>query len=59
MEKQKSGELYKKLTEFDSNRSKNINVVKEILYKFSYCNLEKVFDQFFGNQKKVLIFSIN
>ena len=44
MEKQKSGELYKKLTEFDSNRSKNINVVKEILYKFSYCNLEKVFD---------------
>ena len=44
MENQKSGELYEKLTDFDSDRSKNINVVKEILYKFSYCNLEDIFD---------------
>ncbi len=45
MEKQNSEELYEKLTNFDSDRSKNVNVVKEILYKFSYCNLDEVFDE--------------
>jgi hypothetical protein len=44
MEKQNSEELYKKLTAFDLDRSDKINVVKEILYKFSYCNLDEVFD---------------
>ena len=43
MGKQYSDDLYEKLKVFDSDRSKNINVVKEILYKFSYCNLDDVF----------------
>lgn len=44
MGKQYSVDLYEKLKVFDSDRSKNINVVKEILYKFSYCNLDDVFE---------------
>ncbi|MFM1894652.1 MAG: hypothetical protein RIQ90_1818 [Bacteroidota bacterium] len=44
--KQKSGVFYNKLLEFDEDpkKEKNINYVKELLYKFSYSNLEDVFD---------------
>lgn len=40
---QNSEDFYDKLVEFDSNKSININYVKEILYKFSYCNLKDCF----------------
>jgi hypothetical protein len=42
--KQNSTDFYSKLLEFDDDKTKNINYVKEILYKFSYCNLADVFD---------------
>ena len=42
---QSSIDFYKKLIAFDDNKENNINYVKEILYKFSYCNLENVFDK--------------
>ena len=44
--RQDSEEFYGYLLEFDKNpkRTMNINYVKEILYKFSYCNLEDAFD---------------
>ena len=41
--KQSSIDFYKKLIAFDSDKKSNINYVKEILYKFSYCNLEDAF----------------
>ncbi len=43
---QKSIDFYQKLQEFDNdtNKTTNINYVKEILYKFSYCNLGYAFD---------------
>ena len=44
--RQNSEEFYGYLLEFDKDPKKtmNINYVKEILYKFSYCNLEDAFD---------------
>jgi hypothetical protein len=44
--KQISIDFYQKLKEFDNdpNKTTNINYVKEILYKFSYCDLEDAFD---------------
>lgn len=42
--KQNSIDFYNKLLEFDNDKTKNINYVKEILYKFSYCNLAHAFD---------------
>ena len=44
--RQNSEEFYGYLLEFDKNPEKtmNINYVKEILYKFSYCNLEDIFN---------------
>ena len=42
--KQNSENFYQKLKEFDNNKTMNINYVKEILYKFSYCNLEYAFN---------------
>ena len=42
--KQDSENFYQKLKEFDNDKTMNINYVKEILYKFSYCNLEYAFN---------------
>lgn len=46
VKKKDSKDFYKKLLQFDNDpkKEKNINYVKELLYKFSYCDLEKVFD---------------
>ncbi|MBM3454466.1 MAG: hypothetical protein FJX80_04880 [Bacteroidetes bacterium] len=43
--KQDSQDFYNKLLEFDqdSKKVKNITYVKDLLYKFSYCNLKDVF----------------
>ena len=43
--RQDSEDFYEKLLAFDDDLEKaaNMNYVKELLYKFSYCNLENVF----------------
>ena len=44
--RQNSQKFYNKLLEFDEDpkKKRNINYVKELLYNFSYCNLDKVFN---------------